>query len=117
MRPPRLPGTRPRLRPRRRRRRPGRGVSAWLAAPLPRPVRPGRRRLAVIEIRQGDSGEALADLALDAGQRQLFRRRDEHEGVALRLRPGRAADAMNIVVRDAWYIETHDVGDVVHVQS
>jgi hypothetical protein len=43
-------------------------MSAWLAGPFSRPVRPGRRRLGVIEIRQGDSREAFADLALDARQ-------------------------------------------------
>src|SRR5205823_5034974 len=84
------------------RARPGRGLRRLFA------VLPARaRRLLplalgrlprVVEVRQGDPRQALADLPLDGRQQLLLRRRNQHPGVALRLGPGGAADAVDVVV-------------------
>ena len=73
--------------------------------------------LLVIEIRQGDARQPLADLPFDPGQRLLLGRGDQHEGVAFRLGPGGAADAVDVVVRHVRHVEADDVRDVVHVQA
>jgi hypothetical protein len=75
------------------------------------------RRLGIVEIRKRNAREPLAKLPLDALQRPFLGWRDKHIGVAFRLGPGGAADAMNVVIRHVRYVEADDVSDVVYVNS
>jgi hypothetical protein len=70
----------------------------------------------VIEVREQNTREALPDLALDPRQRSLLGRRNEHKRVAFRFHPGRAADAVDVVVRHGRHVETDYVSDVIDIQ-
>ena len=91
--------------------------SALRAEPFPRPARSHGRGQQVIEIRQGDPREPLADLPLDPRQRLLLGWGDQHKGVPFRLGPGRAADAVDVVIRDARHVNADHVSDMVHVET
>jgi hypothetical protein len=79
-------------------------------------VRSGRG-LEIVEIRKRNAGQPLTELPLDALQRPFLGLGDKHIGVAFRLGPGGAADAMNVVIRHVGHVETDDVSDVVDVNS
>ena len=81
------------------------------------PSLPFRRGLRVVEVRQFDLWQALADLTLDLRQGLLLGGRDEEEGIPLRAGPGSPADAVDVVVWIGGHIEADDVCDVLNVQS
>ena len=73
--------------------------------------------LSVIEIRQSNARQALADLAFDHGQGFFLSRGNEHESIALFLGPGGAADAVHIIVGHVGDIVADHVRDIIDVQA
>src|SRR5512143_614759 len=73
----------------------------------------GPRR--VVEFRDGDARQALADRALDLAEIRFLVRRDEREGVAFQLGARRAAHAVDVVLGDVRDVEVHDVRKGLHV--
>ena len=63
----------------------------------------------VVEVRNRDAGQALADRLLDAAQVPLFLGRDQREGRSGGFGPRRAADTVNVVVGHGGHVEVHDV--------
>jgi hypothetical protein len=61
--------------------------------------------------------DAASDEAFQRPQRALIFRRDEADGVAHRLRPPCAADAMHVILRMHREIVIHHVRNAVHVNA
>ena len=91
-------------------------AAARSAAAVVRLLRPLGGGLGVIEIRQRDPWQPLADLSLDPLQRFLLGRRHQDEGVAPGFGPAGSADAVNVVVGHVRHVHADHVGDVIDVQ-
>src|SRR6266508_2660532 len=81
-------------------------VAAAPTAGIPRrpsafpPADPRGRRRAVVEIREGDSGDRTAEDSLNRADVGFLLRRDEGDRLADCLHAGRAADPVDVVRRD-----------------
>ena len=73
--------------------------------------------LRVVEIGEGDSGEALVDGAFDGAEIGLFIVGDEGEGVADGRGAAGAADAVDVIFGDVRAVEVDDVGDACDVDA
>ena len=71
----------------------------------------------VVEVGEGDAGEAFADGAFDGAEFAFFFDGDEGEGVAGFGSAAGAADAVNVIFGDVGDVEVDDVGDGIDVDA
>lgn len=76
-----------------------------------------RRSPSIIEIRQRDARERVADCAFDVANVGFFIRSHERKGRARQLGSPCAAYTVDIVVRRRWDIEVHDVAERFDVNA
>src|SRR4051812_1540939 len=65
----------------------------------------GLRLACVVEVRNGDAGQALVDRPFDSADAALLFRRDQRKGSAGRLGTRRAADAVDVILRHHRHVE------------